>query len=309
MKESNQTTLEELETSNEELKSTNEEMQSTNEELQSTNEELETSKEEMQSLNEELTTVNAELQSKVDELSEANNDMQNLLDSTDIATVFLDNDLNIKRFTDQARGLVMLRETDIGRPISELASNLDHEGLMADCRGVLRSLGSRESEIRSKDGSWYLMRIMPYRTADNVIDGLVLTFVDINRLKDAEKDLRRMLKVFMEGSDPIIIANLEGTIVDMNDAALAVHGYSRKEMLGKRIHTIVPAEQREATEEWLRRCRHGESVRNVEAIRVGKAGATSPVLLTLTLLTGEAGEPEAIAVTTRVLVTGTDSDA
>jgi two-component system CheB/CheR fusion protein len=182
IKESHQMTLEELETSNEELKSANEELQSTNEELQSTNEELETSKEEMQSLNEELTTVNAELQSKLDELSQANDDMQNLLNSTDIATVFLDNDLNIKRFTEQAKSLVMLRANDVGRPFSELVSNLEIENLADDCREVLRTLVFREATVKTRDGSSYLMRIMPYRTAENVIDGVVLTFVNIGRL-------------------------------------------------------------------------------------------------------------------------------
>jgi len=145
--ESLQSTVEELETSNEELKSTNEELQSTNEELQSTNEELETSKEELQSLNEELTTVNAELQSKVDDLSQATDDMQNLLNSTDIATIFLDNDLTIKRFTSQATGLIKLRSTDVGRPIAELASNIEYESLLADCGQVLATLTPRETEV------------------------------------------------------------------------------------------------------------------------------------------------------------------
>jgi two-component system CheB/CheR fusion protein len=161
LRETHYATLEELETSNEELESTNEELQSTNEELQSTNEELETSKEEMQSLNEELTTVNSELQSKLEDLSQANADMQNLLNSTKIATVFLDNALKIKRFTDQARELIMLRETDVGRPISELASKLQHEDLAADCRAVLRTLVFREAEVTTSDDAIYLMRIMP----------------------------------------------------------------------------------------------------------------------------------------------------
>lgn len=186
MRDSHQMTLEQLKTSNEELKSTNEELQSTNEELQSANEELETSREEMQSLNEELTTVNTELQSKVDELSHANDDMQNLLNSTDIATVFLDNDFNIKRFTERAKGLVMLRPADVGRPISELVSNLASEDLAADCREVLRTLVFKEAEVETRDGGSFLMRILPYRTAENVIDGVVVTFVDINRLKAGE---------------------------------------------------------------------------------------------------------------------------
>ncbi|MCA9014809.1 MAG: PAS domain-containing protein, partial [Planctomycetaceae bacterium] len=163
------------------------EFQSMNEELQSTNEELETSKEELQSLNEELTTVNTELQSKVDDLSQANDDMQNLLNSTDIATIFLDNNLNVKRFTEQSTQLIRLRKTDSGRPISELTSNLDYEDLQKDCHEVLKTLVSKECEVRTKQGENHLMRIIPYRTIDNVIDGLVLTFVNIDRTKAIEQ--------------------------------------------------------------------------------------------------------------------------
>jgi two-component system CheB/CheR fusion protein len=298
-KESQQTTLEELETSNEELKSANEELQSINEELQSANEELETSKEEMQSLNEELTTVNAELQSKVEELSQANDDMQNLLNSTDIATVFLDNELNIKRFTRQAKELVMLRETDVGRPISELASNLHDNALMANCTAVLKTLGSRESEVRTKDGSWYLMRIMPYRTAENVIDGLVLTFVDIHRLKDAQKNLTRMSKVFMGSVDPIIIVDLDDTVTDLNDEALRTYGLSRGQLLGKSILTLVSGPQQKQMSEWLDRCRRGESIKKVADLFSDKTGEESQRVLGLKLLTDDQGDPDAIALRTR----------
>lgn len=185
-RESLQTTVEELETSNEELKSANEELQSMNEELQSTNEELETSKEEMQSLNEELTTVNAELQSKVDDLSQANDDMQNLLNSTEIATIFVDNNLAIKRYTEKAKGLVKLIPSDVGRPLADLATNLRYGTLVQDCREVLDTLVFKETEVTTFDSSHHLMRIMPYRTAENAIDGLVITFVDITRMKDVE---------------------------------------------------------------------------------------------------------------------------
>ncbi len=188
-KESLNTTIEELETSNEELKSTNEELQSTNEELQSSNEELETSKEEMQSLNEELTTVNGELNSKIEDLTRVNSDMHNLLNSTEIATIFLDNELRIKRFTEAARNLIKLIPGDVGRPLADLASNLNYESLVEDGREVLRTLVFKMAEVQTREGMWYLMRIMPYRTAENVIDGLVVTFVDINRVKKAEQDL------------------------------------------------------------------------------------------------------------------------
>jgi two-component system CheB/CheR fusion protein len=188
VKESLQTTIEELETSNEELKSTNEELQSTNEELQSANEELETSREEMQSLNEELSTVNTELQAKVDDLSRATDDMQNLLNNTQVATIFLDDQLRVNRYTEHAKGLINLIPTDIGRPLTDLASKLDYGRLAEDCRDVLRTPARKEVEVRAKDGSWHLMRILPYRTAENVINGVVITFVDIDRVKKAGQE-------------------------------------------------------------------------------------------------------------------------
>ena len=181
---------EEMQTSQEELKSMNEELQSTNEELQSTNEELMTSKEEMQSLNEELQTVNAELQAKLDELSGTNNDMKNLLNSTDIATVFLDNDLHVRRFTLQAKTIIKFIPTDVGRPITDLASDLLYPGLVKDAHEVLRTLVFSERSIATQDGRWFTVRIMPYRTVDNRIDGVVITFADITAAKKIEADLR-----------------------------------------------------------------------------------------------------------------------
>ena len=185
-----QTIREEMQTSQEELRSTNEEQQSTNEELQSTNEELTTSKEEMQSLNEELQTVNAELQSKVEELSRSNNDMKNLLNSTDIATLFLDNNLNVRRFTTQATKIIKLIPGDIGRPITDLASDLLYPELTADAHEVLRKLGFAEKPINARDGRWFTVRIMPYRTLDDRIDGVVITFADITVAKTLEAKLR-----------------------------------------------------------------------------------------------------------------------
>jgi two-component system, chemotaxis family, CheB/CheR fusion protein len=186
-----QTTREQMQTSQEELRSANEEMQSTNEELQSTNEELTTSKEEMQSLNEELQTLNHELQSKVDELSRTNNDMRNLLDSTDIATLFLDDALNVRRFTPQTIKIIKLIPGDAGRPITDLASDLIYPGLAEDAREVLRTLVFKEQSIATRDGRWFTVRIMPYRTLDNRIDGLVITLVDITAAKTLEATLRK----------------------------------------------------------------------------------------------------------------------
>lgn len=183
-------THEEMQTSQEEIRSANEELQSTNEELQSTNEELTTSKEEMQSLNEELQTVNAELQAKVDELSRASNDMKNLLDSTDIATLFLDRDLHVRRFTHQMTKIIKLIPSDIGRPITDLVSHLDDPTLATDVREVLRTLASTEKPVSSPDGRWFSVRIMPYRTMDDRIEGVVITFADITVAKTLETKLR-----------------------------------------------------------------------------------------------------------------------
>jgi two-component system CheB/CheR fusion protein len=183
-------THEEMQTAQEELRSANEELQSTNEELQSTNEELNTSKEEMQSLNEELQTVNAELQAKLDELSRTSNDMKNLLNSTDIATLFLDNDLNVRRFTPQATKIIKLIPADVGRPITDLASELCYPELTEDAREVLQTLASAEKQIGARGGRWFTVRIMPYRTLDDRIDGVVITFSDITAAKTIEAKLR-----------------------------------------------------------------------------------------------------------------------
>ena len=184
------TTHEEMQTSQEEFRSANEELQSTNEELQSTNEELTTSKEEMQSLNEELQTVNAELESKVEDLSRASNDMKNLLDSTDIATLFLDKNLNVRRFTPQATKIIKLIPADEGRPITDLASELHYPELVEDAREVLRKLAVVEKPISGRDGRWFTVRIMPYRTNDDRIDGVVITFANITVSKTLESKLR-----------------------------------------------------------------------------------------------------------------------
>ena len=185
-----QVTHEQMQTSQVEFRSANEELQSANEELQSTNEELTTSKEEMQSLNEELQTVNTELQVKLDEFSRVSNDMKNLLDSTDIATLFLDNNLNVRRFTPQATKIIKLISADAGRPITDLVSDLAYPTLADDVREVLRTLASTEKAVPARDGRWFTVRIMPYRTLDDRIDGVVITFADISVAKALEKKLR-----------------------------------------------------------------------------------------------------------------------
>jgi two-component system, chemotaxis family, CheB/CheR fusion protein len=179
-----------MQTSQEELKSTNEEMQSTNEELQSTNEELTTSKEEMQSMNEELQTVNYELQTKVDELSRVSDDMSNLLNSTEIATLFLDEALNVRRFTVQTAKIIKLIPSDVGRPITDIVTDMDYPTLAQDAHDVLRTLVFCEKQISASSGRWFLVRIMPYRTQQNRIQGVVITFSDISVAKTLEAQLR-----------------------------------------------------------------------------------------------------------------------
>ena len=185
-----QTTIEELESANEELKASNEEAMSMNEELQSANEELETSKEELQSLNEELSTVNNQLEDKVEELERNSNDVSNLLASTDIATVFLDTDMRVNRFTSRAAGLLNLRPGDIGRPLRDLSPNVRDANLLSDALQVLDRLTPREQDVEGDGGSRYLRRIQPYRTEDNRIEGVVISFVDITERTRAEQDIR-----------------------------------------------------------------------------------------------------------------------
>jgi two-component system CheB/CheR fusion protein len=190
LREELQSTREEMQTSREELTSSNEELQSTNEELQSTNEELTTSREEMQSLNEELQTVNAEQQAKMDELARVSNDMHNLLNSTEIVTVFLDKELRVRRFTPGADKIFKLLPGDVGRPLTDITSNLLYPEMTEEAREVLRKLAFSEKQIATTDGRWFSVRTMPYRTMEDVIAGVVITFSNITAAKALEAELR-----------------------------------------------------------------------------------------------------------------------
>jgi chemotaxis methyl-accepting protein methylase/regulator of replication initiation timing len=192
--EENHTLREEMESTREELRAANEELQSNNEELQSTNEELNSSREEMQSMNEELQTINAELLSKLEDLSRSSDDMKNLLDSTDIATIFLDNSLCIRRFTSRSTQLFKLILGDVGRPLSDIVTDLRYPELQKDAHDVLHTLVFKEKQIPTHDARWFKVRIMPYRTQDNVIDGLVMTFSDITSSKTLEAELRGTIR-------------------------------------------------------------------------------------------------------------------
>ncbi len=257
-REEQQAALEEMQTSQEELTSSNEELQSTNEELQSTNEELTTSKEEMQSLNEELQTVNVELQSKVDELSRINNDMKNLLNSTDIATLFLDNWLNVRRFTTSITNIIKLIQSDIGRPITDLSSELNYPELVNDANDVLGSLISKEKAVSTANGVWYNVRIMPYKTIDAKIDGVVITFTDITKSKKLEScwtKTRSVIDLVVSSTSNIIIGiSADWRINEFNPVAEDFFGVKRVEVLNQDfIKRFIPAAYQKETEKELRK--------------------------------------------------------
>ncbi|MBS3733053.1 MAG: PAS domain-containing protein, partial [Desulfobacterales bacterium] len=192
LREDYRSTVEELETTNEELKSSNEELYSSNEELQSTNEELESSREELESLNEELSTVNNELHNKITETEEAYGKITEVLNNTGIAIVFLDNELNVRRFTNEANRLINLIDKDVGRPIEHISHNLEYDRLIQNIRQVLKHLSPVEEEIRTRDGHWYRMRIMAHRTGKNIIEGVVLTFINIDPQKQAQNEMEKL---------------------------------------------------------------------------------------------------------------------
>jgi two-component system CheB/CheR fusion protein len=237
-RESLQSTIDDLQTANEELRASNEELQSANEELQSTNEELETSKEEMQSLNEELMTMNAEMETKVAELARATDDMQNLLNGTNVATVFLDEGLRVKRFTEDARALFRFVPADIGRPLSDLASTLRYESLMQDCRDVLTTLVKKEREVASLDGRRYLMRILPYRTSENVISGVVITFVDIESLRSAEMSRDFFESIVQTLHEPLVVLDAKFAVFSANRAFFETFRSEPGHTLGRVIYDL-----------------------------------------------------------------------
>ena len=306
-----QSTHEELESSNEELKSSNEEMQSVNEELQSTNEELETSKEELQSVNEELATVNAELQAKVSDLSRTNNDMNNLLAGTGIGTIFVDHQMRILRFTPAVSALINLILSDVGRPVGHIASNLvDYDELVADVKAVLDTLIPKECKVQTIAGRWYTMRIQPYRTLDNVIEGAVISFVDITEivltrraLDKANEDLR-LAVVVRDASDAITVQDLEGRIMAWNPGAERLYGWSESEALGMSVRQRIPPARHEEALAKAQQFSAAELSAPYRTQRLSKDGEVIEIWITATALLNEAGKMYAVATTERALGRG-----
>ena len=241
-KENLHATIEEQQASNEELKSTNEEMQSTNEELQSTNEELETSKEELQSVNEELVTVNAELQDKIEQLADMQNDMKNLLDNINVGTIFLNDTLSIRRFTREAVQAYRLVVSDVGRPLADIKSNIQNDDLLADAQAVLDTLVPREREVRTVGGAWYLARIQPYRTLDNVIDGVVLTFTDITKRMLAEsaiKDARELAESIVNTvREPLVVLDGALKVISASRSFYENFRVAPQDTVGRRLYEL-----------------------------------------------------------------------
>jgi two-component system CheB/CheR fusion protein len=231
-----------MQTTVEELKSANEELQSTNEELQSTNEESNTAKEEMQALNEELMTVNMQARTKTEELSELNNDITNLLNSSEIATLFLSNHLHIKRFTPYVTKIIPLVQTDVGRPITNLSSNLKYEFLVEDVKEVLARLTPKEIEVESINGKWYILRIVPYRTLDNFIAGVVLSFRDVTPLHtlqtqlEGEQEYASSLFPFIR--EPSLILNNLFQVLSVNQPFLDKFNLEQGQILGRNLFNL-----------------------------------------------------------------------
>jgi len=277
-----QSTIDDLETANEELKSANEEYHSVNEEFQSTNEELESSKEELQSMNEELNTINNELNAKNEALTEANSDIKNLLDSTQIATLFLDNDLRIRNFTPAMAEVFHVRAGDRGRPITEIATPLSYADLESDVKKVLRSLSMIEHEVSvARDGATFLMRIRPYRTLNDVIAGAVITFVDITELKRYEEERARLAAIVDSSNDAIISKDLNGIIVTWNRGAERLFGYTAEDVVGKPITILYPPDRLDEASGILARIRRGERIDHYETIRRRKDGGSVDISLTV----------------------------
>jgi PAS domain S-box-containing protein len=301
-----QGTAQELQTANEELETTNEELQSTNEELQSTNEELETSKEELQSVNEELATVNSELQAKVADLSRANNDMNNLLAGTGVGTVFVDHQLCIQRFTPAVTQLINLIRSDIGRPLAHIVNNLQgYDRLVLDVQDVLDTLTPKEVEVQTHAGAWHLLRIRPYRTLENVIEGAVITFLEVTEQRRAQtvllehESLRRMAAVMRDAGDAITVQGLDGRILAWNRTAVRRYGYSEAEALGMNIRRLFPDDQREAALAVIARLIRAEVLEPYRTKRLTKDGKVVAISLIASALLNESGQVYAVFTTER----------
>ena len=293
-------TVEQYEVSTEELKASNEELHAMNEELHAAAEELDTSREELQSINEELTTVNQELKNKVDDLGHANSDIVNLMDATAIATVFLDRNLRVMRFTPSAAAIFKLIASDTGRPLSDLVTGLDYPELSDDARNVLRSLQPSEREVGDARGNWYLARARPYRTIEDVIAGVVLSFVDITERKAAQESLRqsqeRFSAIVNQASVGVAQIRLDGEITFANTCYRALTGYGDDELLGRRVLDFVHPADLPATQSLFEQLAAQGKPFQAENRIVRKNGEVMWLHKSVTVLTDGGGRPDSALI-------------
>ena len=323
-----------------ELRAKEEYLQSSLEELETSSEELKSSNKEMQSINEELSTVNAELQVKVADLARANNDMNNLLAGTSIGTVFVDHQLRILRFTPAASAIINLIPSDVGRPVSHLVSNLvGYNTLVADVTSVLNTLVGKAVEVQTIEGRYYTLRILPYRTLENVIEGAVMTFADITEIKAAEvekgaraaelviankelafqneekgkrvdealakaNDLLRLAVVVHDAHDAITVQDMEGRTLAWNPGATRLYGWTEAEALAMNVRDRIPEPLRESALTKLIKLSRAEILEPYHTQRLTKTGATVEVSVISTALINETGKPYAIATTERLKTKG-----
>ncbi len=302
-----QSIVEEQEGTNEELRSANEEIQSTNEELQSTNEELETSKEELQSANEELATVNEELENRNEELARVNDDLSNLLASVNLPILMLGSDLRIRQFTQPAERLLNLIDADVGRPIGNIKPNIEIRNLETEVLHVIDSMITKSLEVQDNQGHWYSVRMRPYKTLDNRIDGAVVTFIDIDNIKEMqmtrqalEKE-RRLATVVRDSNDAVTVQNLQGSILAWNPAAERIYGYSEGEALQMNVRELVPKTDRKQLEVLFSTVAAGNRAESMQTTRIAKNGRILKVWLVASSLMDARGQPVALATTERLI--------
>jgi two-component system, chemotaxis family, CheB/CheR fusion protein len=306
-KENLQSAIQELETTNEELQATNEELVASNEELQSTNEEL-------HSVNEELYTVNAEYQKKNTELLELNDDIEHLLNGTDVATMFLDRDLCIRKFTPRIAETFQVIPNDVGRPLRTFTHDLDHAGLMPDVERVLREGVTIESQTWDKRGRCYFLRILPYRgrmkdrkdapmgtrpEAATGPDGVVLTLTDISALEQARAKLAQLSAIVESSGDAIISSTLDGIITSWNNGASRLYGYSAEDAIGRHVSVLSPVDQRVEIADVLRNVKQGRAVDRVEASRLRKDGTAVDVSVTFSPILDASGNIVGVSAISR----------
>lgn len=299
-RENLQATVEELETSNEELQATNEELLASNEELQSTNEEL-------QSVNEELYTVNAEYQDKITELTLLNNDLDNLFNSTHIATLFLDENLEIRRFTPKLQNLFNIINQDIGRPYQHLSHRLVDVNLSQLIDTVMQTHKLINKDIQTELGNWYLLRITPYTVANNIYAGVVLSFVDIDQLKRAQlelqqrelEEMQRLATLVRYSHDAINLQTLDGQIITWNRGAEELYGWTEQEALTMNFAQLIPENEQFDDQQMRLKIKTGDIIPTFETRRINKNGTTFSVWVTVSILYSEQYHKELIALIER----------